>query len=40
MLPMGEWVLVTAKVKQEFQKMYGEVGPVLYKDAYSLEGKL
>ena len=30
MLPMGEWVLVTATVKQEFNKMYDEVGPVLY----------
>ncbi len=30
MLPMGEWVMVTARVKQEFNKMYGEVGPVLY----------
>ena len=31
-LPMGEWVLVTATVKQEFSEMYNEVGPVLYAD--------
>ncbi|MDO4298495.1 MAG: GTP-binding protein [Lachnospiraceae bacterium] len=38
LLKSREWIWITAKIKYEYRKEYGQKGPVLYAESYELTG--